>query len=326
MSGVETSVIQKRFLENISALVPGLSDAGYELLKRVSTPNWTVEWSMPIWLSERFAFSPALCEELLLSNIIMIAYARVLDDFADQEGQAYDGNGAVLDSALHHIWTRQYINLFCSNLSDSQDLVRFWDYFDIYTRDWLRATLNIAGEGFPPFASYADADFQRLAARGAFLKICPAAACILAGQTDVIPPLTSAVEYLTVGIVMLDEQFDWAKDLDASRYNTFVAYCSDLPQTGPHREANHAAILKEIYLGRSGQPYFEILCGYLQKARSWAAVAGCAGLVDYIDWFEKETRTCGSHFLETARAHIQAVAELYRNGGNLRSISNSEDK
>jgi hypothetical protein len=246
----------------------------------------------------------------------MIAYARVLDDLADQDDQPYNGNGTVLGSALHHAWTRQYIHLFNSHQADHCALVRFWDYFNIYIGEWLRATLNTTGEEFPPFASYTDADFERVATRGAFLKICPAAACILAGQLDLIPPLISAIEYLTIGVVMLDEQFDWAKDLEAGRYNTFIAYCSELPQTAPNRETNQEMILKEIYLRRSGQPYFDILCGHLQRARYWAAIVDCSGLVEYIEWFEKEARACGNYFTDTARSQLRDIAEHYKKPKN----------
>jgi hypothetical protein len=175
--------------------------------------------------------------------------------------------------------------------------------------EWLRATLNPLGEGFPPFTAYTEADFLRLAARGAFLKICPAAAGLLAGRPDLIPLLVSAVEKLTVGVIMLDEQFDWAEDLFIGRYNTFVAYCSDQPQTEPYREINRRAVLKDIFLRNHGQPYFEVLQSYLQQAHHQAVLACCAGLAGYIDWFQKEAQACGDWLANSAHTYLESMSE-----------------
>ena len=310
-----TGAVQDKIVDALSALVPEVRTVARELLERVSTPNWGLEWGLPGWLSQTFAFSDLAQEELLLSNIYMIAYARLLDDLADQDSPANNDCELVLESLLHHTWLRQYVLLFNDHAPDPAALARFWNALDGYMGEWLRATQNRSGEGFPPFEEYTETDFQRLAARGAFLKICPAAACGLAGRENLIPSFALAMENLTVGVVMLDEQFDWDRDLDAGRYNTFVAYCSDLPQIEAYKDRNTENVLKEIYLKRLGQPYFEILIAHLQEAQHWAAHANCARLGDYIAWYENEARICANYFAETSRAQMRSAAGIYKNTG-----------
>lgn len=321
MISPEASQIHAKIMVELSNLFPELSHAGQELLEQVSTPNWTLEWGMLEWVSEQFSFPAALREELFIAGISLLAYVRVLDNLADEEQKPRQS--IVLSSALQHIGIQQCIHLFSRNLPNQQALVRFWGYFDCCMGEWLRATLNRRGDGFPLFQNYSRGDFKRLAGRGAMLKLCPAAACLLAKQAELIAPLMAAIDYLMVSVVMLDEQFDWANDLEAGRYNVFVAYCSDLPQTEPNRAENHRLVLKEIYLHQSAHSYFNILYTFLQDARQQAVKADCTGLVEYLDWYEEEVHHCRARFTEMAQVQIQQMAERYIEVGQFESTKQS---
>ena len=128
-------------------------------------------------------------------------------------------------------------------------------------------------------------------------------------------PLSSAMDELMIGVVMMDDEFDWAEDLDAGRYNVFVAYCSDLPQTNEWREANRKAVVREIYCGQVARPYFSVLREHLQRAKAGAQAVGCSGMVDYISWFEEEAMACGTWLVEESRSRLRAAA---RQRGNLK--------
>jgi hypothetical protein len=150
-----------------------------------------------------------------------------------------------------------------------------------------------------------------LARRGAPLKICCAAACLLVGREGDILPLTSVLDQLLVGVVLLDDQFDWKADLEAGRYNAFVAYCSDLPQTDEWRETNRQAVLKEIYLRQAARPYFDLIRDRMQKAERSAQSTGCLGLRDFITWYKGEVTTCGAWLADKVEMQLSVAVERF---------------
>lgn len=264
---------------------------------------------MPLWLGEQFQFPEAVTRQLLLTNVMLVAYARLFDDLADGEDQAYCGMSPALGSILLHLLSGQYRSLFQLKESSFTVYAHFWAGMDALMRNWWRATLNPNPMVYPPFGAYRDEDFLRMADRGAFLKVSMLAACLLGDRPDLIPALSSAVERLTVGVILLDEQFDWEKDLFSGRYNTFVAYCSDLPQTPDQQETNQIVVLNEIYLKTSGRAYFEKIQLTLEEARQNAALAGCSGLVNYSNWLMQESKACGDWLAASSVARLRAAAE-----------------
>ncbi|HEX5863902.1 MAG TPA: hypothetical protein VF014_06530 [Casimicrobiaceae bacterium] len=111
------------------------------------------------------------------------------------------------------------------------------------------------------------------------------------------------IDDIMVGVIMLDDEFDWAEDLQAGRYNTFVAYCSEMPQHRGNLAANRLAVLREIYLGRRAQPFFEVIRGRLRTALRTAEAIGFRGLVDFIAWFDHEVKTCGAWLHRSRQQH-----------------------
>ena len=121
---------------------------------------------------------------------------------------------------------------------------------------WVRATWVSRQEHSKPWTAWGEEDLLILGHRGAPLKICAAAACLLAQRAELIPQLESALDHLLIGAVLLDHALDWADDLAAGRYNAFVAYASGWPQTAEHLDGQPAAVAEELLVGKAGQPYF----------------------------------------------------------------------
>jgi hypothetical protein len=154
-------------------------------------------------------------------------------------------------------------------------------------------------------SGYTDDDYALVAERGAFLKIGVAAGCLLARRDDRLEALKAALDDLMVGVVMLDDQFDWAGDLAAGRFNVFVAYAARQRQTPDRAADNLRAVIYDICSGQGVRPYFDALHRRVARAAERAGAAHCDGLCRFITWFDDEARMCGEWLEARARGGIR---------------------
>ena len=220
-----------------------LAECGGRLLDRVSPPSWTLEWSLPGWLGDTLGLSAAAAAALTLANVYGLAYIKLLDDLIDNETTAGDQRTALLlSTVLHRRWLLAYTTLFSGTSP-------FWGYFERYMTQWVSAELQSPPAG--NLRDSAETDLRGLGERGAPLKICAAAACLLTQREALLPLLESALDHLLIGAVLLDHALDWRADLAGGRYNAFVACATSLPQTPEHVDANRRAVLQELLVGRA---------------------------------------------------------------------------
>lgn len=290
MPGRVRAGAQHAFLAGIDELVPDLLPAARELLDRVSGPNWTLEWNLAEWLGVAYGLPEAMRRRLLLSNIYLIAFARLTDDLADDEA-CHPESDIVLATSVHHLWLREYLGIF----SDAATLRRFWGHVDAGLAAWMRATVT-------PVPDLSD--------RGAFLRIGAAASCVAAGREDVLPVVTDALDGLLVGIVMLDDFFDWPRDLPALRNNSFVNHCAGAD--GPLRPDGVAvyrhAITRAVCVEGAGSSFFGKLHQRLAEAEQASHAADCTGLTAFIRWYDEEVEACARWL--AGRISAQALAFL----------------
>jgi hypothetical protein len=280
-----------------------LAEFGARLLDRISPPNWTLEWSLPGWLGDALGLDASIVADLTLSNVLGLAYVRLQDDLSDGDVGEGDRLAALLlSSVLHRKWLLVYTGLFPG---DS----RFWSHFERYMTQWVRATWGSRPPYAKSWAAWGEADLLILGQRGAPLKICAAAACLLAQRAELIPQYESALDHLLTGAVLLDHALDWAEDLAAGRYNAFVACASGWPQTVEHQAANRQAVAAELLVGRAGQSYFQLLYRELTAARALARQAGCEDLARYISWLRREALSYRKAMAATARDQLHRAIE-----------------
>jgi len=280
-----------------------LGDCSRRLLDRISPPNWTLEWSLPGWLGRAHGLDTSIIADLTLANVFGLAYIKLQDDLLDDEVGGDDRQAALLlSSVLHRKWLLVYSRLFPG---DSL----FWRYFEQYMAQWVRATWASRQEHAKPWAAWGEEDLLILGQRGAPLKICAAAACLLAQRAELIPQFESALDHLLIGAVLLDHALDWAEDLAAGRYNAFVASASGWPQTAEHQAANRRAVAEELLVGRAGQPYFQLLRRELTAARATARQAGCEDLARYISWLRRETISYNTGMAARQRDQLHRAIE-----------------
>jgi len=295
--------VQVAFVENIRRVAPAMTDAGRDLLARLSRPNWTMEWYLPRWLGDALGLPEEAQRNLMQSNIFGLAYVRVQDDLTD--GDAEEQSTAVLPAlaaALYLLWMDEYRSSFGSQAD-------FWDRFDAYMGQWIAATLaSSTGTDQPHPLSVGGR--QTLAQRGAPLKICCAGACLLAKRARLIPQVEAAVDHLLAGAVLLDHMHDWNSDLASGRYNAFVAYASELPQDTAHQDANRKRVREAIYIRDAARPYFAAIREEI-RAADWAAQSiPCPGLSAFLAWLDEETRRASENLARNAQAQIETVMGL----------------
>ena len=96
------------------------------------------------------------------------------------------------------------------------------------------------------FSAFKEEDFLEWD-RGSLLKVCCVAACLLSGREKDIHLLTSAVDQIMIGAVLMDHFYLFGY-LEKGRYNAFIAYCSDQNQSQEYQISNKQAVLRAIYL------------------------------------------------------------------------------
>ena len=289
------------YLEALGRFSPELSAAGARLLERLPPSNWKLEWRLPGWLGDAFELPQRVTAALTLSNLFGLSCIWLHD--ARIDGETIFGApelAATLAAAVHHLWITGYARSFPRESP-------FWGYFEAYMAQWAKATLASNRGPVGAFRSLDGEDLLALGHRGAPLKVCCAAACLLAEREGDIPRLAAAVDDLLAGAVLLDHAQDWHDDLMAGRYNAFVAYASPAPQTAEHLQMNEGKVLEEICLGEVAGPYFDRIVRYLRSAREAAGALQCRHLSEHVLWLERQTIAYHRRLGRQARAGLRAV-------------------
>jgi hypothetical protein len=305
---------QAEFLSDVAAFAPPLLEPAGHLLTGISTRNWALEWGLSSWIAHAYGLTLAQEHDLLVSDVFLLAVARAVDDLVDGESRAPTPDAVVLATALHHLWTRRYLLTF-----SAPQLRRFLPLLDVHTASWLLATLpgdSAAESGSKGAAPGLDdrrsgagvADVARQADRGALLRISCVAGCLLAGREDATDALVAALDDVLVGVVLLDDVFDWRDDLDAGRRNAFVEAClaSTTNALPPRLRVLHA-----LHAGDTLEQYFATASRHLRAAASTSAGAACPGLAAYAQWYEAELGACGRWLRQRADHDVvRAAASL----------------
>jgi hypothetical protein len=203
----------ERAFEIATRSVGGLDrPAARRLLERLRPDRWTLEWYLPWWLGHGLALDAEMSRELVVSNLLGLASIRLQDDLADGELSDSDAAAAPrMASALYRAAVAPYAMRFRPESP-------FWSHLDRVMAEWRAAAADTDGA-------------HPLAARGAPLKVAVFAECLLADRVATYPALEIALDHALEALVRYDHVADWRKDLEAGRWNAFVAAVSPGPQT-----------------------------------------------------------------------------------------------
>lgn len=301
----EIQRLRECYRRELEALSPALGVQGEELLAAHSPQQWPAEWHLPWWLATSLGLTDGQWRALAVCNLLGLGFVRLQDQLVEGSANSdWPTTGVVLASALHESALARLGGLFAST-------PEFWEYRRAYMAQWLRSLLEGDRQPGRPFAQWQQEDFARLAWRGAPLKITATGACLLAGQPATVRPLATALDHMLIAQVLLDHAEDWPDDLPGQRFNAFVACASELPQTQANAGINQRRVLGLLMLGDPVGVYFSQVEVHIDRARAYAAEAGCAALVDFLSAFQIEARAQTELLVEAARHELRyAVRQL----------------
>ncbi len=253
------------------------------LLDRLQPARWTLEWYLPWWLGRAFGLDDAVSSTVVLSNVLGLASIRLQDDLVDGEVASGDQVGArALATALYEA---------------ALDPYRTW--FDPASPFWAHLRRRMTAW------EAADSELD-LAARGAPLHVAVVAICLHAERMDVYRVLGLCLDHVLEALVRYDHVADWEGDLDAGRWNAFVAAASPDPQVPEARERHRAATYVAMLTSDIVAAWFNKIDDDLARA---VAIA---------DSLEPPVPPLVDHlrsFAPGVRAHGAAIHERYRKLG-----------
>ena len=330
----EFELLKTEFRESIIKLVPGLAPDVDDLLRRISTPNWVLEWGLPRWLGETFNLPDDTIYGLILANVYLLGFVRLTDDIVDDDfGEAgakiawlspteckkdtpagHHNQQILLGTLLEHLWLRQHVKLLAaSDRSKEKDrlLNAYLESSVLFLSEWIIATSDKDRRPTHRFSDFTEEDYFRMGHRFSLLKACCVVVCQLAGREEEIPHLCKSIDQILTGVVMADEVFDWMDDLENGRYNTFIAFCSDIDQTADFKETNELAVLEGIYLGQKAYAFFDIVLEYLSLAEQSVCPVSCVKFSQYIKCLKFEMQAHQTNLDEEILARMKEASKRF---------------
>jgi hypothetical protein len=218
---LDVGAVSATFERRVRARRPDLFPMATRLLARLPPERWMLEWHLPWWLGHAFGLEPSVARELVLSNLLGLGSIRLQDDLADGDVPPGDVEEATeLSAELYEMALEPYRSRFPPGSP-------FWSHLETSMASWRRAS----GEA------------GSLGSRGAPLKISAFAVCLLTDRVDRYPTVDRLLDDALEALVLYDHIADWQADLEAGRWNAFVAGISAGPQAPGERARHRRAVL-----------------------------------------------------------------------------------
>jgi hypothetical protein len=181
----------------------------FDLRQQSSTKNY-ICYLLPYWMQEITHLPTDRVKKLSLANVFVMLYYFVVDDIMDAaKGEHKD------KLPLANLFQLQFQKMYRALFPPQSP---FWSYYETYVLEWAEA---VAGE---MSGDYFHTDQRKVAWKASPVKNASSGALILAGNAELIPVVTGAVEQVLVTLQMLDDWADWEDDLDEGSYNCLLAF------------------------------------------------------------------------------------------------------
>jgi hypothetical protein len=250
---------------------PGQLPLATRLFERLAPERWSLEWRLPSWLGAAFGLDRAIADELVSSNVLGLGSIRLQDDLADGEVAPDEVAGArLLSAALYEAALDPYLARFDRDSG-------FWGRLDGWMAEWRAATERDGAARDDRLTARHDrlaVRDDRLAARAAPIRISAFAVCLLTDRAEAFPALDRCLDHALEAMVLYDDLADWEADLDAGRWNAFVASVSSGPQLAEGRDDHRRAILVALMATDALTSYVARIEEALERA-----VTGAEGFV-----------------------------------------------
>lgn len=280
----EEAVIRGAFRDTLAGVAPSLAEDGDRMLDRLTPHRWLLEWGLPLWLGESYGLADEVSLTLALCNLLGLTYVRIQDDLTDGEVVAPHRSASM---ALATVAFQQAIISYARLFGDDE---RFWMALEQRLGQWAQS-LAARPDLLPGFTAHPQHPaLRRLSHAGAPAHIGLAGACLLSQRDDLLPRLSAALDDWLLANVLLDHARDWQADLEAGRYNYFIAHTTAIEQIPSHSQAIRRHLLELTYLGDGGQAYFDFVLALLANAQVTARPAACTRLSLYLEWFAGQVK------------------------------------
>ena len=247
---------------------------------------------LPWWLEQRVRANPDVDFHELLTESTVNAYyfVRLIDNVLD-ENAAEERDLLPLLGILHANFYRAYTRLFPA--ADP-----FWDYFDRYWDGTMEAALRDKRLG-----EISSNDFTGIVARKTSgIKIPLAAVCCRYGRLDLLEPWCAFYDTLACWQQMLDDTFDWMRDLQHGNSTFFLS------------EGNRQKRAGESIAGwvvRGGFAWaIDRLSSMMQDARGCAAQLESPALLRFLEYRDAEVREYAARLTQPLK-EVAVVANLF---------------
>ena len=218
---LDTAEISETYRRRVREVRRDLLPMAIELLERLPPERWMLEWHLPWWLGHALGLERDVAREIVLSNLFGLGSVRIQDDLEDGDVAP---RKVVKATALAEMLYDLALEPYRARLPTGST---FWSHIDTCMSEWRAAT---GAE-------------SRLAARGAPLKISAFGVCQLSGREEMYPTLDNLLDEALEALVLYDHIADWQADLDAGRWNAYVAGLSDGLQVASERTRHRRAVL-----------------------------------------------------------------------------------
>ena len=263
-------------LRRVAQRLAGLPTADRALaertLDRVQPPNWTLEWRLPWWLGRAFGLPSPLAREVVVSNVIGLIGIRLEDDTADGELAEVDpATARRVAAALVDEAVAVYRPLFDASSP-------FWAELRAILARWRAADDRLHGRAGDP------SSIAALAHRAAPLQIGARAVCRLAGREAAWPDLERCLDHGLAALALYDDVCDWERDVDAGRWNAFVARVGVASQVPEQRDRNRAAVRVAMLTRGAAGEALERVRDEALRCSAAAAALGVEPLAAHFRW------------------------------------------
>jgi hypothetical protein len=298
--------MSRRYEQLFASEAEAVRTYGKQLFQRIASPNWSVEWNLPLWLGDRYGLTEIQQWHLVTANVFGLGYVRLHDDRRD--GEAHEGDASSASSVETRLFQAAQEELRRLLGADGG----FWETFNTLMDRWRAAGESRYGKlnvlTMPPDQR------DQLADIGAPLLISCAACVTLQPEAHDLDTLTAPVRHYLTAAVLFDHLKDWQADLSARRVNLFIRTMLDHRVDTLDQEATQRAIYGSLIRGDELTRYIELVVHELIQGAELAHHLGLRPLRMHLLALASEARESGERMQRGIQNYIVQGQELFLPG------------
>lgn len=252
---METERISTAYEIRVRALLGGTFPQELMLRDGLDPQRWILEWNLAGWLGQAYGLDARLTDEISVSNLLGLASIRLRDDAEDGELPASTGAAAAID-----ISDRLYKDALVIYRRSFDRASDFWAYVSEQMSEWRAASVD----GGSP---------NRIAGRGAPLKISAFGVCRLTDRGGLFPLISQCLDHALTAMVHYDHVVDWREDLAAGRWNAFIQASVKSGESTRATRPSDADVQLAMLTTDAIEAYFGGIVGDLERASTLARAA-----------------------------------------------------